>query len=207
MKCMRSILIGVASVGLIFALATHVFASSTKTSDVTVSFIEDPTVHQLSLDAVPSIKFGENVLSLKDEVYESTTIEPFVQVTDNRLNAVGWKVEVKASPFTSTSEDIIEGAELRFQNARVIPDSSYKDFAEPTPVTPVRLTTDEVATEVISAEAGAGQGTWKTKWLPASYDPTTPPATNNNVILSVPGGSANQGTYTSTLTWTLKDAP
>lgn len=155
----------------------------------------------LSLDYVSSISFGHHKLSLTEEEYQSTTITPFIQVTDKRGDATGWQVEVKATPFMNVeTTDVLKGAMLHFKGGECV-SSSDNHYIAPIPET-FDLDTDGLATcKVVSAGENEGRGSWVTKWC-AKGEPL-----NHKVTLTIPGGVAKEGVYKSTLTWTLSDAP
>ncbi|HEY4599726.1 MAG TPA: WxL domain-containing protein [Cerasibacillus sp.] len=155
----------------------------------------------LSLDYVSSIAFGNHKLSLKEEEYQSTTITPFIQVTDKRGNATGWQVEVKATPFfDDRTTTALKGAMLHFTGGECL-SSTDNQYIAPIPETFDLATDGLTASKVVSASENEGRGSWVTKWC-AKGEPL-----NHKVTLTIPGGVAKEGVYKSTLTWTLSDAP
>ena len=71
---------------------------------------DEPTHNKgpLSLDYVSSIDFGTQKINMyKKEIYESTSLKPFIQITDNRGTGAGWKVTAAASSFNDGSRRIL----------------------------------------------------------------------------------------------------
>ncbi|MBO0474197.1 hypothetical protein IGL98_000899 [Enterococcus sp. DIV0840] len=87
-------------------------------------------------------------------------------------------------------------ASLNFKNTQA---GTNSDAEAPTPVNTVKLTSGAAtATPFATAAAGAGAGTWTFTW---------PDAENTGVTLDVPAAMATLGKHTSTIDWTLADAP
>lgn len=202
--------------------------ASTGTSDATVEFIEgsgttepvdpenpsiplDPTdsenptdpptgnVGPLSLDYVSSINFGINDISVNREIYESTSLKPFIQVTDRRGTGAGWVVTAQASEFTANGEPTLQGSVINFTNGEVL---SISTSSAPNPISNISLHTGGDAAQVVFAPVNTGLGTWINRWFPSADS-----ATNDNVTLEVPAGAATIGNHSAVITWTLTDAP
>ncbi|OCA83231.1 hypothetical protein A8F94_19180 [Bacillus sp. FJAT-27225] len=213
---------------LILLLATQTIYAQTETSKATVTFTpsvpeilnpEDPdqpyepgedegtdtnNPGPLSLDFVSNLQFGDQQFSLSDQTYFAKTKNPFVQVTDNRVDPNGWKVTVSASEFKAIDNDseILEGATLIFTNGTAVThigNNSPKPLANSS----FELTTDSTAVKFFSAKPGEGEGTWINRWLPTD----TGSNLNNSVQLKVTGGTMKIAEYESTLTWTLTTGP
>lgn len=218
-KIMLIVLISILSLTLLAqgilaatSTATITFADDTSIppildpDDGTTPNNEDPPLDgtdehgPLSLDYVSHLDFGSQLVSLETQTYESTTIKPFIQVTDKRGNPTGWDVTVSAVAFTSgSSPDVLEGAYLEFKSGETI--SNLNIYAPPN-TTPFRLYTNEEAVKFLYANPNEGRGSWITRWYPSEGKET-----NDNVTLTVYGGTMRAEAYTSTLTWTLTDAP
>lgn len=162
----------------------------------------------LSLDYVSSIHFGENKISMFEETYESTTLKPFIQVTDRRAVSDGWRVTVEASPFTQENdkgevEHILTGVKINLNAGSPIAADTQNTYAHPTVPDSIVIEADGATTNIVAA-AGKDEArdTWLIHWLAEEGE-----TINNKVTLTVPGGKAEEGTYTSTLTWTLSNAP
>ncbi|QKE71463.1 WxL domain-containing protein [Arthrobacter citreus] len=158
----------------------------------------------LTLDYVSSVQFGSKEISGSAMTYSSKSKKPFIQVSDRRGTGNGWKVTAKASQFKSGSSDTLPGAVLTFKNGTAV---SPGDGAAPNPAQTITLNTDgSTAATVVTAAAGTGLGTWVTTWLGPNPD-VNDGAENNNVTLTIPGGSATVGNHEAVVTWTLLDAP
>lgn len=155
----------------------------------------------LSIDYVPNITFGSQAISASQKVYNANELKPFVQVTDIRGTGAGWNVIAKASVFNDGTGDSLKGSTISFIGGYVI--SANSSASKPTASTPVILTTDNAESTVLVAAENSGLGTWVDRWYPTE----TTASSNDNVTLTVPAGSATSKTHTSTITWTLADAP
>lgn len=155
----------------------------------------------LSIDYVPNITFGSQAISGSQKVYNASELKPFVQVTDIRGTGAGWNVIAKATPFNDGAADSLKGSTVTFAGGYAI--SANSSASKPTPSNPVVLTTDNTEATVVVANENSGLGTWVDRWYPTETTATS----NDNVTLTVPSGSATAKTHTSTITWTLADAP
>ncbi|NMD72509.1 WxL domain-containing protein [Bacillus sp. DNRA2] len=220
MRISKIVLIVLVSILSLTLLAQGILAA---TSTATVTFTEDtstppvldpddgslpdpaiPGTGQagpLSLDYVTGLNFGSQIVSLETMTYEANELKPFIQVTDKRGNPTGWKVTVSASAFTSASTDTLEGAYLEFNNGELVKDSENPSLP-PAIATTFILTTNNAAFKFMNAQPNSGRGSWITRWYPL-----VGVETNDSVTLTVIGGTMRAEAYTSTLTWTLTDAP
>lgn len=175
--------------------------------------LDDPTMEAgpLSLDYVSSVSFGSNDILTETYTYESETLRPFIQVTDARGTAAGWSVTAQLDSFTQTDEvseettETLEGSTLSFTNGEVVTPGSTSTA----PVSEQEVTLEagaDSADLVMSAADGSGMGQWLNRWFPTEASDSNNNV-NNNVTLEVPGGSAQTGEHTATITWTLSDAP
>ena len=155
----------------------------------------------LSIDYVPNITFGSQTISGSQKVYNAGELKPFVQVTDVRGTGAGWNVIAKATAFSDGTNESLKGSTITFAGGYAL--SSNLSATKPTVSNPVVLTTDSAESTVISASENSGLGTWIDRWYPTETTATS----NDNVTLTVPAGSATAKTHTSTITWTLADAP
>ena len=155
----------------------------------------------LSIDYVPNITFGSQTISGSQKVYNASELKPFVQVTDIRGTGAGWNVIAKATAFNDGTNDSLKGSTISLTGGYAL--SSNPSATKPTPSNPVVLTTDNTEATVVVAAENSGLGTWVNRWYPTETTATS----NDNVTLTVPAGSATAKTHTSTITWTLADAP
>lgn len=148
----------------------------------------------LTLDYVTNLNFGTHAVSIAEQTYTATNDpQPFTQVTDRRGTSTGWKLTVQAANFRNGGQDTLPGALLTFENGTAA--SNLNNLDAPQVNRPINVTTGGNAVNVTIANAGQGRGTWVTRW------------SKDNVKLTIPQGTATEGTHTSQLTWTLSDAP
>ena len=157
----------------------------------------------LTLDYVPNLDFGSHELSVAEETYEARDPKPFVQVTDRRGTGAGWNLTVQASSFSTGGlglQESLPGARLTFTDGEAV--SRLSSLLAPNVANPIVVNTGGDATRVTTAIPGQGLGSWVTRWLKEEGADT-----NSKVELTVPQAAATPGSHTSTLTWTLTDAP
>ena len=157
----------------------------------------------LTIDWVSDLNFGTHQLSVEEETYEALNKAPFVQVSDRRGTGAGWNLTVQATPFTSDGlglQESLPGAKLTFTDGEAV--SRINPIFAPNVADSIEVNTNNEATRVATATSGEGVGSWVTRWLKEEGADT-----NSKVALTVPQAAATPGSHTSTLTWTLTDAP
>lgn len=206
MNLSKYLLIGAASLLSLSALAPTASAATVDTK-ATVSFTTDAggdgNSSLLTLDTAPQIDFGNIPLSLEAKTYNANKSLPsLLKVTDKRGGGgIGWNVTAKASSFLleGTESTTIQGAKIIFQPGAVSPFEGH-GFASPEAFGFTLDTDTPTSVNVVAAEKGEGLDTWHIDW-------TSTAETNPNIVLSIPAGAASVGKFTSTITWTLADAP
>ncbi|WP_167629748.1 WxL domain-containing protein [Listeria valentina] len=174
----------------------------------------DPTTGSLRIDFASSLDFGEQTISgeAKDYFAKFTKgtnstgadrfVPNFVQVTDNSGKNAGWTLEVSGSEFKN-GDAVLEGAELTLSGTTLAStmDSKFK------PETVMdNIVVGNSNQTVVGAKAEQGMGTWTAAF--GNESGTSATDTNKNVKLHVPAETKKvEGTYTSTLTWTLTAGP
>lgn len=164
----------------------------------------------LSLDYVPSISFGKNVIDAKQKMYSAEIGEfsPFVQVTDNRGTGAGWQLSASFSGFNSVEQEgkevkTLPGTEIIFSNGEVVTNGS--SIHEPTSGNDeegkIKLTEEDAV--VMDAGQDEGMGSWAMVWKPKD----TGASVNENIQLKVPGGVALAEDYKATIIWELSTVP
>lgn len=148
----------------------------------------------LTIDNASTLNFGTQEISSKEEVYTTTTVNPNVQVSDHRGTGAGWTLQVSLSKFTTSANKELKGAVLTLPAGEM--KTTDDNVSAPATASVVTLNADGTATNatVMSAAANQGMGTWAD-----SFD-------QSGVKLTVPAGNL-AGAYSSTLTWSLVDAP
>lgn len=196
---MKKILSLVAVVVLALSTITVPVSAETQTdnSEAEVQF----NGGALTLDSVSSIAFGSHDIERGEGVYHSETLDPSLQVTDLRGTGAGWKVTAEMTGFTDDEGDTsLMGSTIDITNGSVDSDSMSP---APEPASSIHLEPNLVA-DVITAPVDTGRGEWVTSWQPSGEGED---GENNNIVLTVPEGSATAGNHTATITWTLNDTP
>ncbi|MGX7243468.1 WxL domain-containing protein [Enterococcus quebecensis] len=182
----------------------------------------------LRFDFVPNLSFGEQKISGGDKTYhplmvKATTIATgekpaapkyvphYVQVTDNRGTNEGWNVTVSRTDFKTPDEtDEVLGATLTLANGNI--KGNLDADASLVPTIPTKdgkaevITISDTASNVMTAAANKGMGSWVTSY--GSEAGTSATDVNTNITLAVPAKSKKYAkAYTSTITWTLASTP
>jgi hypothetical protein len=189
------------------------------------------TTGPLSIVKAVTMNFGSQVISNQDKTYSmiaetarlanpeegGPTEVPYVsfaQVQDTRGLNAGWNLQVSLSDFTSsTQNNVLTGAEIRFSDGRVKYEGSNQTNAPTTQGNHV-LSPNAGALPIMTAESGKGAGVSSVVWgNQAALDTQfaaegNNPVTNDAIKLFVPGETAKDATtYQSTLTWELVSTP
>lgn len=177
-------------------LSSSVLADDTSTpvsSDAKVEFTApDPGEEgALSLTAVPAIDFGSQEISAQDKSYTAQG-DAHLTIQDNRGTAPGWHVNVSASNFVTASGKELKGTTITFANGAITSnDETSKVEAQKIEITPG-------GTASTALNATVGNGNSETDELFSA----------KAIQLNVPGSSSKvSDKYTSTMTWSLVDAP
>ncbi|WP_236823156.1 WxL domain-containing protein [Bhargavaea massiliensis] len=212
---------------LLFGFGTSSVVASTYSSEATIHFetlvpeVKDPETPTepldpnkdpedgitedsglLTLDYVSSLNFGIHTISDTEETYESLNNRPFIQVSDRRGTGDGWQITAELEEFKNgvSEEASLIGSSITFANGEAVsPGGTTKPVAKD----PVKVIAGGAAQPVLIADKGTGQGTWINRWFPK--EPVG--STNNSVTLTVPAGTATEGTHKAEIIWTLTDAP
>lgn len=139
---------------------------------------------------VPSFDFGINAITTQDVTYNATA-EGTLAVTDLRGSNAGWKVSVtQKDQLKTTNNDELTGAQLTLDAGAVTNTNNELPTNNDVTLAP------GVASEVLKAEVGKGNGISKLTWG------------TDKAKLFVPGSTTKKATqYTATLEWTLSDSP
>ncbi|MBM5694371.1 WxL domain-containing protein [Listeria seeligeri] len=158
----------------------------------------------LKIAYVSTLDFDTQVISSENKVYtankvtltnqlDSTTkeINPAVTIADGRGTGAGWNLQVKQNnAFTNTAgTDTLEGAELTLEKSSIY---SNKSNASVAPIGEDSVDVNTSNANVLTAAEDSGQGVWQEEMV---------------AKLAVAGNTAKEGTYSTTLTWTLTDTP
>lgn len=194
-----------AVLGVATLLATPVVGNAAAvtsggTTTATVGLTQDPDNAAVELTNAPNIKFGQQELGADPLSLNAANIDDDGIVVSNPGLANGWVVNVKASAFEDlNNQKTLKGAELSIAKGTIAATDDGNESTAPTSNAVVikNKVSDSNINEdqpIFSATQGAGIGTWKNTHA------------LTDVTLDIPAGNV-AGDYTSTLTWTLTDAP
>jgi len=179
--------LGMGSIGVAQAATTTTPSTSVATADLTPGTITIGST-------VPGFGFGTVASSADDVTYTSTTETGTLSLSDPG-NASGYSVTVADTPFTATGGGTLIGAKLDFADTETNPlTTADADNVSTAPTFTGTLDVSTAPATVLDAALGKGVGAYS-----AAYEPT-------DASLMVPAGNIG-GSYTSTLTWTLSNAP
>ncbi|TDM14935.1 WxL domain-containing protein [Macrococcus bovicus] len=158
----------------------------------------------LTLDYVTHLDFGVHTIDTARHVYNTTTNQPYIQVSDRRGSGEGWNVTAELGRFNDGKADTLPGAAINLSNGAA---KSSATTSQPIPEDNIELVSGQGAQPVVKAAAKTGEistaeglGTWTVDWLSSNPE-------NEKVTLTVPEGAASPGTHTATITWTLGATP
>ncbi|MFD1472013.1 WxL domain-containing protein [Companilactobacillus mishanensis] len=187
------------SSGVLIAQAATTGTTTTPTP-MTSTATSDLTAGPLTLTAVPSFDFGTATLTgTTGDKVPGSSVTGALKVT-NPGQIGGWQVTVAGTPFTDTSGTALTGTILSLDGLATNPitaDDSTNTSTLPTFVTPETISTSATVVESAAPSTSTshiGIGSYTT-----SYDAAAS-------SLAVPSSTV-AGTYTSTLTWTMSNAP
>lgn len=200
MKINTNILLAISASSLAFiTINSNVLAANNQD----LSGITDTSVNLkagtsgLSIVAAPNFNFGEaKIAGIETVLTASGTAADGVampaQISDVRGTGQGWHLQVAMpKPFITSVADgnhVLNGAVLKLNASQV---TSTGSGQKPGTLVNSLAINDSSQTSVIAA-ANQGMGSWNIEYT--------------NAVLTVPSGNYN-GAYTSTLEWSLIDAP
>ena len=172
-----------------------------------------PTEGPLSINYASNLEFGKQKKALREQVFyaqedqitvvstkETKAVPNFVQITDLRGTASGWRLSVKQNgPLKQQNGAKLTGTSLVISAESV--ESMYGFTNKPTGLKENQFLLDDgQAHEILNAEPGTGISTWNV-YLGKSGE------FSSGVHLIVPHeGVPEVGRYTTSLTWVLTDA-
>lgn len=188
----NSMLVGAAVLGI--GSLGAVAQAATTPAPVTSKATADITPGTITLSSAPSFQFGTVAASAHDISYTSNSTSGTLNFADAGTGT-GYTITVAASQFTTSDGTPLKNAQLSLGNkgtSTIKADDGDNVSTPPTLATDIALTSSPVA--VVKAAAGDGVGAYT-----GTYSPT-------DASLKVPAGNIG-GSYSSTLTWTLTNAP
>lgn len=172
-----------------------------------------PTEGPLSINYASNLEFGKQKKALGEQVFyaqndqitvastkELKTVPNFVQITDLRGTASGWRLSVKQNgPLKKQNGAKLTGSSIVISAGNV--ESMYGFPDKPTGLKKNQLLLEDGQShEILNAEPGTGVSTWNI-YLGKSGD------LSSGIRLIVPDeGVPEVGRYQTSLTWVLTDA-
>lgn len=187
---LSAVVLGAVSTGVGVANAAEITADN-NTTTAKVGLEDDPDAN-IQLTKAPTFDFGSQKIGGDPMDLKINTVDDPITVVNPGKNT-GWNVTVKGTKFVApdgTTE--LKGALLTL-NGIVNPADEGNQSNAPT-TSSVDVSDQEAP--IFTAAANAGLGTWLNTYT----------AGDNSGNLHIPAGNT-AGNYTSTLTWTLTDAP
>lgn len=200
--------------------------------EVIVPPIVDPVTGPLSIVQAPTMNFGTQVISNKDQTYNMVAemanladgsgrvpYVSFAQVQDVRGTNTGWDLKVSLSDFESnTQNNILTGAEITLVSSQVKYEGINTANAPTAHEAGLKLLPNGAARSVMTAGQGKGAGASSIVWGDQSkldaqsdvegFNPNINVVENDAIKLWIPGSTAKDATtYISTLTWELTSTP
>ncbi|MCH4008576.1 WxL domain-containing protein [Companilactobacillus sp.] len=185
-----AVVMGVSATGVGVANAAPI-TDNTGDTTATVNLEKDPNA-KVELTKAPVLDFGTNTLNGSALNLKASSVDDPITVVDAGVGQ-GWNVQVSGTTFDDKAQSLsLKGAVLTL-NGTVGSEDAANQSGAPTTQS-VAINTD--AQPIFTATTGNGVGTWNNKFN----------AGDETAKLAIPDGNV-AGTYVSTLTWTLTDAP
>lgn len=157
----------------------------------------------LSIDYVPFLDFGSQVITGDVETYNVIDTKTHIQVTDKRGTGGGWRVTGALSNFVANDASLksIPGAVISFENYTAV--TTTGNLSDAPTGGNFSLTAGGSSAVVATAATDDGMGTWVERWFATNLLGTS----NDHVKLTVNTANVYTKTYKATLTWTLLATP
>ena len=152
----------------------------------------------LTIDYVPNFKFEETEIDGTVKTLQSTSLKPFVQVTDRSASGKGWKLSATMGDFKNGTHSI-STAKLTLKDGVIEKVDDANNATAPTTNSSIELTSGTPKT-IMNAKAQTGMGSWLSKWFATG-------TTNEKAILEIDSSTALAGEYTSVINWELTQQP
>lgn len=162
--------------------------------------IQPPTLNKgpLSLDSVSSFNFATKKLGNESKApLEATPVKGTklgLQVTDERGQDLGWNLKVSATAFETADKTLtLKGAVMTIPEGQLTTKEGVDLLLTPSAF---KVDLSPTATNIMSATTTQGRSTWSNAFE----------GKGEKVTLAVPSGN-KVASYSSTITWSLEDAP
>lgn len=152
----------------------------------------------LSLDAVSSFNFASKKLGTESKApLEATPVagkKLGLQVTDERGQDLGWKLKVSATTFETADKKLaLKGAVMTIPEGKLTTKAGVDPSLTPTAY---KVDLSTTAATIMSASKTQGRSSWVNAFEGKA----------GKVTLTIPSGN-KVASYSSTITWSLEDAP
>lgn len=166
----------------------------------------------LAFDYISNFDFGNVPIDLAntdDQEIKVETVNPSVQVTDQRQTGQGWRVTGELSSFSSGNDTTLNSASITLNSGGAL--SPLANLNGPKVESDIELVSNGGAKDIATADAitdtgnlstAEGLGTWVISWLESNQVEG-----KDNVVLTVPARTATAGDHSAVITWTLYDGP
>ena len=178
-------------------LTTAPVLAQDQTKDSTASLTIE--AGERKIDQVPTLNFKVTLSgNITASSLSSDEINP-IKLSDYTGSLSGWQLKVKRSDFadTTNSSTTLDGFKLQLTGGSFDETSDDVKGTSTNPTAPLVIGTENA--DALVATAGKGTGTGSTTINYTGAELELPDA--------IAKGKVKVGTYTSTLTWTLTDAP
>ena len=178
-------------------LTTAPVLAQDQTNTSTAQLTVEPGVR--NINKVPTLDFDKVQVSGDIAVTPINNPEG-IELSDYTGSLSGWTLNVKRSAFTATINSdtaTLDGVTLKLTGGSFGQSDDVADTTKDTVTANVELGTVDTNATVATAGKGTGTGSTTINYTGATLDlPET-----------ITKGKVKAGSYTSTLTWTLTDAP
>ena len=178
----------------LFVTTGHAQVSDTETTNATVNFTEG----SLMLDSAPSALSFSAVVQAAEQTVPSTEQDLVIQTTDNRgmSSELMWRLTGQLSEFINAAEaTTLANAVITFNEGSS--STTLIDITSPTllgdSLTSGGAAEDFALAQRTPEDSTVGIGTWSMNYSDAD--------------LTILQNTAESGTHTASITWTLTDAP
>jgi len=164
----------------------------------------------LKIVYMSDLSFGTHYVSTEDYSCMSELIDteagkkvaPYIQISDNRGTAAGWKLTVtQDNPFKSADGHILKGAYMTLDQPTLLSGDGKEITNQPIFSEPINLSIDGDEQPVITAKAGSGTGNTFGKFGTKDFN------MGDGVQLHIVGGTALTTAYSTNLVWKLSTVP
>lgn len=173
------------------------------TAELMVTFAPNFNFGIIKIDTKAKEVEAMNEIKIKEDATKTAT--HFVQVKDIRGTHGGWALSATASPLKNGDSTLDGGSTISIKGFNIMGEKETTATAPKGTLTEIQF--DGSQTEIMSAEAQAGEGIWSGVM---GSTVTQDGETNKDVkfnLTKADAVKASQGEYDSTITWNLVGTP